>query len=106
MADKLYDLMDWARIEGVVYSEEDAPREILGPQVTKEGILIQCFFPGAQSVRVETLSGKKAYPMTLEDEEGFYAVLIPGKKIPEYQFVITRERIKSKSAGMPMPIPI
>ena len=31
MSDKLYELMDWPEIEAVVYSEEYAPREILGP---------------------------------------------------------------------------
>ena len=29
MEDKLYDLMDWAEIEAVVYSEETHPRSIL-----------------------------------------------------------------------------
>ena len=46
MSDKLYELMDWPEIEAVVYSEEYAPREILGPHVTGDGVLIQCFFPG------------------------------------------------------------
>ena len=44
MEDKLYDLMDWAEIEAVVYSEEAHPRSILGPRVTADGVLIQCFF--------------------------------------------------------------
>ena len=30
MKAKLYDLMNWAEIEGVVYSEEDRPGTILG----------------------------------------------------------------------------
>ncbi len=46
MSDKLYELMDWPEIEAVVYSEEYAPREILGPHVTGDGVLVQCFFPG------------------------------------------------------------
>ena len=37
MSDKLYELMDWPEIEAVVYSEEYAPREILGPHVTGDG---------------------------------------------------------------------
>ena len=39
MSDKLYELMDWPEIEAVVYSEEYAPREILGPHVTGDGVL-------------------------------------------------------------------
>ena len=30
MDEKLYDLMNWPRIEAIVYSEEDQPQEILG----------------------------------------------------------------------------
>ena len=38
---KVYDLMDWAAIEGIVYSEENNPHSILGPKVVEDGILIQ-----------------------------------------------------------------
>lgn len=48
MADKLYDLMDWAGIEAIVYSEEDHPRRILGPRLVKGGVLIQCFSRGGK----------------------------------------------------------
>lgn len=88
MKDQLYDLMDWARIEGIVYSEEDHPHQILGPQVTEEGILIQCFFPGETNVALKTVADGKLHLMTQEDEEGFFAVLLKGKKIPEYVFVV------------------
>lgn len=91
MEDKLYDLMDWAEIEAVVYSEETHPRSILGPHVTAEGILIQCFFPGEEKVSVKTLSDGKLHPMVMEDEAGFFAVLITGKKIPPYVFVTGEE---------------
>lgn len=51
MEEKLYDYMDWAEIEAVVYSEENHPRDILGPRVTEDGVLIQAFFPGATRSR-------------------------------------------------------
>ena len=47
MDKKLYDLMDWAAIEAVVYSEEDHPHVLLGAHETEEGILIQAFIPSA-----------------------------------------------------------
>ena len=50
MSDKLYGYMDWPEIETVVYSEENSPRSILGAQVTEDGILVQCFFPGRDKV--------------------------------------------------------
>ena len=49
MADVVYDYMDWAEIEAVTFSEESAPRSILGPRPVKEGILVQAFFPGRSS---------------------------------------------------------
>ena len=65
MSDKLYDLMDWPEIEAVVYSEEYAPREILGPHVTGDGVLVQCFFPGADKVTVKMTKDGREYPMHL-----------------------------------------
>ena len=35
MDKKLYELMNWPRIEALVYSEEDEPQEILGPHKVK-----------------------------------------------------------------------
>lgn len=43
MDNKLYEMMDWAAVEGIVYSEEDHPHDILGAHVTEEGILIRRF---------------------------------------------------------------
>lgn len=89
MEKELYDLMDWAAIEGIVYSEEDNPHRILGPHKTKSGILIQTFVPGAAAVTVKT--EEKQYPMELADEAGFFAVLVPEKKIPNYTFLVEYE---------------
>ena len=35
----LYDLMDWAGIEELVYSESDDPGRLLGASMVKEGLL-------------------------------------------------------------------
>ena len=88
MSDKLYELMDWPEIEAVVYSEESEPRRILGPRVTEDGILIQCFVPGAVQARILLTKEKETYDMVMEDEAGFFAVLIPGNKIPKYKVEI------------------
>ena len=45
----LYDLMDWARIEELVYSEADEPQKLLGAHVVKEGLLIQAYIPNAKN---------------------------------------------------------
>ena len=92
MADKAYEYMDWPRIEAIVYGEEAAPRDVMQPRVTDDGVLIQGFFPGTETA--EVIVGKKSYPMTLEDEAGYYAVMLPLKRIPEYRFQVTRGSMK------------
>ena len=92
MADKAYEYMDWPRIEAIVYGEEAAPRDVMQPRVTDDGELIQGFFPGTEAA--EVIVGKKSYPMTLEDEAGYYAVMLPLKRIPEYRFQVTRGSMK------------
>ena len=91
MSDKLYELMDWPEIEAVVYSEEYAPREILGPHITGDGVLVQCFFPGADKVTVKTTKDGREYPMSKEDDAGYFAVLLSGRKIPEYTYLVEQE---------------
>ena len=83
--------MDWPEIEAVVYSEEYAPREILGPHVTGDGVLVQCFFPGADKVTVKTIKDGREYPMSKEDDAGYFAVLLSGRKIPEYTYLVEQE---------------
>ncbi len=91
MTDKLYELMDWPAIEGIVYSEEDRPDKLLGAHVVKSGILVQYFMPGAVSVTLVKKKPVKRYEMELADEAGFFAVLVPGKRVFEYEFEVTME---------------
>ena len=83
MEEKLYDYMDWAEIEAVVYSEENHPRDILGPRVTEDGILIQAFFPGATRAAVHTIRDGKQTEMVCEDEAGFFADLLGRRRKPD-----------------------
>ena len=87
MDSRLYDMMDWAAVESIVYSEESDPHSILGPHLTDEGLLVQAFFPRAKSVSIHCAD--TAYPMDLEDEAGFFAALLPLKEIPGYRYEIT-----------------
>lgn len=88
MNEKLYQLMDWAAIEAVVYSEENNPHSILGPTLTSKGLLIQTFIPTARKVSVKLANVKREYPMEIADEAGFFAVLISRKDIPAYYFKV------------------
>lgn len=85
----LYELMDWAGIEEIVYSEASNPHKLLGPHIQKEGMLIQVFIPTAEKVTVRILSNNRKYPMELVDEEGYFAVLIPRKSLTPYKLIIT-----------------
>jgi len=85
----LYDLMDWERIESIVYSDNDAPGKFLGTRVVKNGVLIQAFFPETKEVYVQSIKDKKTYKMFLVDEAGFYAVLIRNKELFDYKYIVT-----------------
>ena len=87
MGNRLYDLMDWPSIEGVVYSECDEPMELLGGRICKDGFLIQTFAPDAVEMNVRVDGRKQLYPMEKMDEAGFFAVLLPGRKKISYTFV-------------------
>lgn len=87
MGNRLYDLMDWPSIEGVVYSECDEPMELLGGRICKDGFLIQTFAPDAVEMNVRVDGRKKLYSMEKMDEAGFFAVLLPGRKKVSYTFV-------------------
>lgn len=89
MDEKLYKYMDWPRIEAVVYGEEVSPKDVMRPRITKDGVLIQGFFPEAKSAKV--IAGKKEYQMEMEDEAGYFAVLLPAKRIPKYSFLVQWE---------------
>ena len=73
----LYDQMDWAGIEEIVYSESSDPGRLLGAHVVKEGLLIQAFLPGAKTAAVKL--GKEKFPMEMADEAGWFAVLFEDK---------------------------
>ncbi|MCL2052563.1 MAG: 1,4-alpha-glucan branching protein GlgB [Lachnospiraceae bacterium] len=99
LSNKLYKLMDWPKIEAIIYSEENRPHDILGPHATGNATLLQTFKPKAQKV-VAAIKDLKdpyklaTYNMSLADEEGFFACLIPGKNINHYTLIITDENDK------------
>lgn len=67
----LYDLMDWAGIEEIVYSEAANPHRMLGAHMTPEGMLVQAFIPTARDITVKLSATGKQYQMEMADETGF-----------------------------------
>ncbi len=88
MDKKLYSLMNWRRIEGIVYSEEDHPHDFLGIHSVSGGLLAQAFFPGAKTVELLFHMGgaDKKYLMEQVDEEGFFATYIKSVKKTGYTY--------------------
>ena len=85
----LYDQMDWAGIEEIVYSESSDPGRLLGAHVVKEGLLIQAFLPGARTAAVKL--GKEKFPMEMADEAGWFAVLFEDKReLEPYRLIAGR----------------
>ena len=88
MDKKLYKLMNWPKIEEIIYSECDNPHEILGPHKIGKDILFQCFYPGANSVKLRLMEKRKDYRMEMVDE-GYFACLLPAKEMGEYRYVVS-----------------
>ena len=99
----LYDLMDWAGIEEIVYSEAANPQRLLGAHEVEEGLLIQVFMPHAVAVAAKV--GNESYPMELQDEAGYYAVLLHGKKMSKYLLEITYDNGTTEELQDPYAFP-
>ncbi len=91
MNNRLYKLMNWPKIEEIIYSECDAPHELLGPHKAGSQTLVQAFFPGAKEAAIVMEGTEKPVRMERADEDGYFAVLLPMpvKEVPVYHYVVT-----------------
>lgn len=87
MNNKLYKLMNWPEIEAVIYAESDHPHELLGAHVIGSNTLVQAYLPGVKSVILQNKADKKSYEMEMADEEGYFAVVVPGKAPFKYEYI-------------------
>ena len=89
MDKNLYDLMDWAAIEEIAYSECDRPKKILGSHKVENGFLVQTFIPHSKSVELLIDGNKNPVAMECADEVGFFVCLVGRSKEFKYQFIVT-----------------
>ena len=91
MNDKLYKMMNWPKIEEIIYSECDDPQELLGPSAAGKSTLVQTYYPGAAGAEIIFETTGKSYPCELADEDGFFACLLPmpPESVPTYSYVYT-----------------
>lgn len=89
---KLYKLMNWPKIEEIIYSECDNPHAILGPHSVARSTLIQAYHPGAVKAEIVYDKTGEHTAMEIADEEGFFALLVGMKPadVPAYHYVFTK----------------
>ena len=80
--------MNWPAIEAVVYAESDKPSQVLGPRTVGSSTLFQVFCPDAKEIRLNITDADKAIKMEMMDEAGYFAALVPGKSIGDYDYVV------------------
>lgn len=86
---KIEDYMQWPEIEALEYAECGEPDLVLGAKMAGSAhVLITAYYPEAEKVTVKISETSKKHGMKKMDEEGYFALLIPGKKIPEYTFLV------------------
>lgn len=91
MEDKLYKLMDWAKVDSIIYSECDRPGDILGAKATgKNTTLVQAFLPDATEVMIKMPQGKLVYQMEMAAKEGYFAALVPDEIVGEHYSYIAK----------------
>lgn len=89
MESRIEQLIDWKEVSAIQKAEHNHPRDILGPKVTEEGILINAYFPSAVKITVIKKRGNQSYEMQKSKEPGFFSILIEGKKI--FSYTLTAE---------------
>lgn len=97
MDKKLYKLMDWSKIEEIIYSESDNPHELLGPHKVGNKFLVQAFFPNAKAVTIKfaKICKLEDVEMELADDDGYFAAFIPKKdalaklEVPDYHYEVS-----------------
>ncbi len=106
MSKKLYNLMDWAEIEAVTYSEEDHPKAVLGAHPVRGGqTLVTAYLPLAKKVDILMNGEKTPVSMELADEEGYFAVLVKNREPFEYKLIMTDTEGKRKEIQDPYSFP-
>lgn len=96
MNKKIYNLMDWAAIEAVTYSEEDNPKGILGLTPSgRSNTLLQAYYPGTVAMEVKFSDDSEFHKMEMADEDGFFAFLKKGH--PSCDYILRRTDDKGNS---------
>lgn len=97
MNKKLYNLMNWPKIEEVIYSECDDPHAILGPHAAGNQTLVQAYFPEAVEVSVVFNESGENFRMERADDDGYFAVLLP---VPEKDVAAYHYNVRGRDGAV------
>lgn len=81
--------INWAEVDSLVAGCHDNPHHILGMHETVDGVYVNAYFPGAESVTVVSKKTKKKYKLVSERVQGFYSVMIEAQQSFVYYFEVT-----------------
>ncbi|MCM1187727.1 MAG: 1,4-alpha-glucan branching protein GlgB [bacterium] len=95
MNKKVYKLMNWPKIEEIIYSECDDPHALLGPHKAGNQTLVQAYFPEAGSAVLVLDGTGERFQMETADEDGYFAVLIPMpiRTLPRYRYEVEKDGV-------------
>ncbi len=68
--------INWAEVDALVAGCHDNPHHILGMHESVDGVYVNVYFPGAESVVVVAKNTKKKYKLVSDRVQGFFSVKI------------------------------
>ncbi|MCM1497978.1 MAG: 1,4-alpha-glucan branching protein GlgB [Clostridium sp.] len=69
--------INWTEVEMLTAGRHDNPHHILGMHETTDGVYINAYFPGAESVTAVCKNTANTYELISERVQGFFSVKIP-----------------------------
>lgn len=81
--------INWTEVESLVAGCHDNPHHVLGMHETIDGVYINAYFPGAESVVAVSKNTKNTYELTSERVSGFFSVKIPNQQSFVYYYKVT-----------------
>ena len=81
--------INWNEVNMLVEGCHDNPHHILGMHESIDGVYINAYFPGAESVKVIAKDGKHTYDLNSERVAGFFSVKIDTPTKFSYEYEVT-----------------
>jgi 1,4-alpha-glucan branching enzyme len=80
--------INWAEVELLAAGHHDNPHHILGMHESVDGVYINAYFPGAESVTAVSKNTKDTFNLTSDRIPGFFTIKIPEKQSFVYYYVV------------------